>query len=207
MMNIAFQHGTDNRAVPAPYLLRHIFQHCRLLIRVLAGVGMAAVDHDVLAYASLRQCLLALFNVSLIEIGPLAATAQHHVCVRVTAGRHHRYLTVTVNTQKTMGTGNGLHRIDRHHKTTVCAILETHRGRQAGGHLPMSLGFSGARANRRPGNQILQILRGNWIERFGRGRQTQVCNIQQQLATDAQPLFDLKRVIKVRVVDQPFPSD
>ena len=71
----------------------------------------------------------------------------------------------------------------------------------------MSLGFSGARTNRRPGNQILQILRGNWIERFGRGRQTQVCNIQQQLATDAQPLFDLKRVIKVRVVDKPFPSD
>ena len=168
---------------------------------------MAAVDHDVLAYASLRQRLLALFNVSQIEIGPLAATAQHHVCVRVTAGRHHRYLTVTVNAQKTMGTGNGLHRIDRHHKTTVCAILETHRGRQAGGHLPMSLGFSGARANRRPGNQILQILRGNWIERLGRGGQTQVCNIQQQLATDAQPLFDLKRVIKVRVVDQPFPSD
>ena len=31
---------------------------------------MAAVDHDVLAYASLRQRLLALFNVSLIEIGP-----------------------------------------------------------------------------------------------------------------------------------------
>ena len=51
-----------------------------------------------------------------------------------------------------------------------------------------------------------KALRGNWIERLGRGRQTQVCNIQQ-LATDAQPLFDLKRVIKVRVVDQPFPSD
>ena len=110
------------------YLLRHIFQHCRLLIRVLAGIGMAAVDHDVLAYPSLRKRLLALCNVSLIEIGTMAATAQHHVCVRITAGRHHRYLTVTVNAQKAMGTGNGLHRIDRHHKTTVCAILETHRG-------------------------------------------------------------------------------
>ena len=68
----------------------------------------------------------------------------------------------------------------------------------------MSLGFSGARANRRPGNQILQILRGNWIERFGRGRQTQVCNIQQQLATDAQPLFDLKRSSRWGSLISPF---
>ena len=71
----------------------------------------------------------------------------------------------------------------------------------------MGLGFGGARANRRPADQVLQILRGDRVEGFSRRRQAHFGQITQQGATDVQAVLNLERVIQVRVVDQTFPAD
>ncbi|MNF99570.1 hypothetical protein D3C84_824740 [compost metagenome] len=71
----------------------------------------------------------------------------------------------------------------------------------------MSLGFGGARADGRPADQVLQVLRGDRVEGFGGGWQAFFGQVQQQLATDVQAILDLERVVQVRVVDQAFPAD
>jgi cobaltochelatase CobN len=71
----------------------------------------------------------------------------------------------------------------------------------------VGLGFGGARADGRPTDQVLQVLRGDRVEGFGGGRQAHFGQVQQQLAADVQAVLDLERVIQVRVVDQAFPAD
>ena len=44
---MAFQHESDNGAIAIDYLLTHIACHSWLQCRILLGVGVTAVDHDV----------------------------------------------------------------------------------------------------------------------------------------------------------------
>ena len=71
----------------------------------------------------------------------------------------------------------------------------------------MGLRFGGARANRRPAEEIAKVLRTIWIERFGGERQPHLNQVHQQLARDMQTGFHIKGVVHVGIVDQPFPAD
>lgn len=70
----------------------------------------------------------------------------------------------------------------------------------------MGLRFGGTGADRRPADQVLQVLRGNRVERFGGGGQAFLGKVAEQLAADVQAILDLERVVQVRIVDQAFPA-
>ena len=70
----------------------------------------------------------------------------------------------------------------------------------------MSLGLSGACADGRPTDEVLQVLRGNRVEGFSCGWQAHFGQVQQQLATNMQTVLDLERVVQIRVVDKAFPA-
>ncbi|MCY1516558.1 hypothetical protein D9M68_511940 [compost metagenome] len=106
-----------------------------------------------------------------------------------------------------MRAGNRLQGVDRHGQAAVGAVLEADRGGQAGGHFAVGLGFGGARADGGPADQVLQVLRGNRIERLGGGGQAHLGQVEQQLAADVQAVLDLEGVVQVGVVDQAFPAD
>ncbi len=100
-----------------------------------------------------------------------------------------------------------MQRIDRDGEAAVSTVLEADRRRQAGSHFTVSLGFGGARADGRPADQVLQILRGDRVQCFGRSWQAHFGQVQQQLTTDVQTVLNLERVVQVRIVDQALPAN
>ena len=70
----------------------------------------------------------------------------------------------------------------------------------------MGLRFRGAGADRRPGDELRQILRHDRIERLGAGRQAELGHVQEKLAREQYPLLDVKRIVEVRIVDQSLPA-
>ena len=112
-----------------------------------------------------------------------------------------------VDAEETVRAGNRLKGVDRHGQAAIGAVLEAHGRRQARGHLAVGLRFSGSRADGRPADQVLQVLRGDRVEGFGSGRQAHFSQVTQQLATDMQAILNFERVIHKWIVDQAFPAD
>ncbi|MCY1226278.1 hypothetical protein D9M72_385050 [compost metagenome] len=127
--------------------------------------------------------------------------------VGIALGGHDRHATFLVDTQEAVRAGNRLQGVDRHGQAAVGAVLEADGRGQTGGHFTVSLGFGGARADGRPADQVLQVLRGDRVECFGSGGQAHFRQVEQQLAADVQAVLDLEGVVEVRVVDQAFPAD
>ncbi|MNQ46614.1 hypothetical protein D3C85_604360 [compost metagenome] len=168
---------------------------------------MAAVDHDVRADAGLGQFLLADGNADRVVVRLAVAAAQYHVAIGVALGGDDGHAAFLVDAEETVRAGNRLQGVDRHGQAAVGAVLEADRGGQAGRHFAVSLGFGGAGADGRPADQVLQVLRGDRVQRFGGGGQAFFGQVAQQLAADVQAILDLEGVVQVGIVDQAFPAD
>ena len=204
---MAFHHQADDRLVAFENLVGDVVHHQRLQGRVLVGVGVAAIDHDVRAYAGFGQFLLTNGNTHRVVVRFAVTTAQHYVAVGIAFGGDDGHATFLVDAKETVRAGDRLQGVDRHRQAAIGAILEAYRRRQAGGHFAVGLRFGGSRADGRPADQVLQVLRGDRVEGFGSGRQAHFSQITQQLATDVQAVLDLERVVHKRIVDQTFPAD
>ena len=98
------------------------------------------------------------------------------------------------------------HRIGRHFDAAVGAVFEAHWARQATGQLAVALAFGGARPDRAPSHEVADVLRAEQIEKLGGHGQTQVEDVQQELARHLQPLVHGKAAVQVRVVDVALPA-
>ena len=127
-----------------------------------------------------------------VVIGAPASAAQHDVRMRVAAGAEHRRLALLGDAQKMMRMAHRLQRVDRGRERAVGAVLEADRRRQAARHLAVRLGLRGARADRRPGDELGQVLRHDRVERLGARRQAQLGDVQQQLAREPHALLDVE---------------
>ena len=108
--------------------------------------------------------------------------------------------------RKWCGCLHRLQRIDRGRKRPVRAVLEADRGGQAARHLPVRLRLGGTGTDRGPGDELGEVLRHDGVERFGSRGKTQLGDVQQQLAREQDALLDVKRIVQVRIVDQPLPA-
>ena len=93
------------------------------------------------------------------------------------------------------------------HEIAVGAVLYADDGGQARCHLPMRLRFSGACSDGGPGDQVVQVLGHDRIQRFGRERQADSGNVDQEFARAPYTLLDAKRVVEIGVVDEALPAD
>jgi hypothetical protein len=98
-------------------------------------------------------------------------------------------------------------RVDGDLHVTVGAVLEPHRHRQARAELAVDLTLGRARADRAPRHQVGDVLRGDRVEELATDRQSQVEDLAQQLARQAQAGVDVAGAIEVGIVDQPLPAD
>src|SRR5450830_361750 len=206
-VQVALDHQADDRLVAFEDLVGDVLHHQRLQGRVLVGVGVAAIDHDVGLDLGLGQRLFTDRDTDRVVVRLAVATAQYHVAIGVALGGDDGHATFLVDTQETVRAGHRLQRVDRHGQAAVGAVLEAHGRGQTRRHFAVGLGFGGARADGRPTDQVLQVLRGDRIKGFGGGGQAHFGQVQQQLATDVQAVLDLERVVQVRIVDQAFPAD
>ena len=67
-------------------------------------------------------------------------------------------------------------------EAAVRTVLEADRHGEAARHFAVRLGFRGASADGRPGNQVRDILRHDGIEKFRGGGKSQVGDIQENVA-------------------------
>jgi len=203
---VAFDHHPDDRAIAFHDLVHKILHDQRLQAGILARVGVAAVHHQLRPQPRLLELLLAERDVHRVIIRLLAA-AQHHVPALIAASADDRALAILINTEEAVRVGRGVQRVNGKIQAAVGAVLETDGRGQAARHLAMGLRLRGTRANRRPANQVSDVLRRNRVERLGRRREAQLGEVQQQLTSPVQALLDVEGVIKMGIVDQPLPAN
>ncbi|MNZ39686.1 hypothetical protein D3C78_571840 [compost metagenome] len=127
--------------------------------------------------------------------------------VGVAFGGDDGHAAFLVDTEEAVRAGDRLQGIDCHGQAAIGAVLEADGRRQARSHFAVGLRFGSTRTDGRPADQVLQVLRRDRVEGFGRGRQAHFRQVQQQLAADVQAVLNLERVVQVRIVDQAFPAD
>ncbi len=71
----------------------------------------------------------------------------------------------------------------------------------------MRLALGRARADGGPRDEIGEVLGDDRVEHFRRGRDTQIREAQEELASDPQSGADVVAPVEKRVVDEPLPAD
>ena len=71
----------------------------------------------------------------------------------------------------------------------------------------MELRLSGARADRTPGNEIIDVLRGNSVKKLRANGNAEMGEVTKKLTCEMKSLVYLKRTIDRRVIDKAFPAD
>ncbi len=89
----------------------------------------------------------------------------------------------------------------------VGAVLEADRQFQATDHFAVDLRLGGARANRGPGQKVIEVAGGHWLQQFGGDRQAAFDHVQHQPAGQRDAGVHVVAAIEVRVVGQAFPAD
>ena len=97
-------------------------------------------------------------------------------------------------------------RVDGDLDAALGAVLEAHRHREPRRQLPVDLALGGAGADRAPGDEVGDELRGDRIEEFAGGRQPEIGQIQQQAPGDAKTFVDGERAVQPWIVDQALPA-
>ena len=129
------------------------------------------------------------------------------MAVGVAAGFHDGRLAFVVNAEEGLGGTGGDQGIHGGLRVAVGAVLETHRHREAGGHLPMGLAFGSAGANGGPGYEVGKVLRDDGIQEFGSRIEAGFGDFHQQAPGAVQAVLNLVGIVKVGVVNQAFPAD
>ena len=73
-------------------------------------------------------------------------------------------------------------RINGDARVAICPVFKPNRAGERGSHFTVNLAFRRARANGAPADQIGNKLAGDHVEKFGGGGDTQLIDLQQQLA-------------------------
>src|SRR5690606_30006233 len=171
-VDVAFHHQALDRLIAFQNLVCHILHYQRLNSRILAGVGVAAIDHNGFAQLGLVQCLFAQGNADGIVVWFAATTTKHHMAVVVALGANNGNFALLIDAQEAVGMRDRLHGVNRNVQAAVGAVVEANGHGQATADYPVGLGLGGTGADGRPGNGILQILGRNWVQSFGSGRKT-----------------------------------
>ena len=126
------------------------------------------------------------------------------MAVRVALRLQEAYLARLVDTDKTVRHRSSAHGVDCRRQAAIGTVFKANRHRQARRHLAVGLRFCGTRTNRRPAEQIAQVLRAVRVQRFGCQRQPHADQLHQKATRNLQACFHIKRAIHVRIVNQPF---
>ena len=151
-------------------LFKHVVEHVRLTQRVLATVGVAAIDHQARGYAVFLQSGAGIGDMGLAVVGAAVPTAQHQVSVGVAWCQDDCRMALFIHAEVPMAVSGAAHGIARNRHAAVGAIFETHWQVQPAGHFPVNLRFGGACANGRPAQQVVEVARRNWLQQLSGDR-------------------------------------
>ena len=133
-VDVALDHQPDDIPVAFKYLPRYFLRNAWLQVGVLAGIVMAAVDHDVLTYPGFTQRLLTTRNVGCIVVGFSVSASQHDMTVVVAGCPDSGYMTEFIDAEEDMRVTDGLERVNGDTEAAVGAVLEAHGTGKSAGH-------------------------------------------------------------------------
>ena len=206
-MEMALEHRTDEVAVAVAALGENAIPDIRLALRILPGVRMAAIDHERWLQTRFAKRLLGLRDIGRIVIRAVATPTQDDMAVGIPRRFDDARGAVLIDAEKTvLGAGRG-HRIDCGLETSVRGVFESHRHRESTRHFAVCLGFRGARADGRPGDQVRRVLRNDGIEKFRRGRQAEFEDVQKQFPREQDAFRHVAGFVKIGIVDEALPAN
>ncbi|KAI9151568.1 hypothetical protein HJFPF1_08775 [Paramyrothecium foliicola] len=207
LVDVGLDHDTNDDLLTLAQLVGDDLGNLGLVVVVLLGVAVGAVDHDGQLLALVLQGLLGGLDTLLVKVGALAAAAQDNEAVLVALGAGDGGETLLGDTHEVVAGGRGADGVNGHAKTAVGAVLEANREGQAGGQLTMQLGLGGTGANGTDGNAVGKELRGDGVEHLAGDGHAIGGEIDEELARDAETLVDLEGGIDIRVVDETLPAN
>lgn len=71
----------------------------------------------------------------------------------------------------------------------------------------MELRLGGTRANCTPGDEIIDVLRGNCVKKLRANGNAKMGEVTKKLTPKTKSLVYLKRTIDGRIIDKAFPAD
>ena len=133
--------------------------------------------------------------------------AQHQVGVGIAGGFHQCRVPQRINAEMAVRMGRRTHGITGDTQAAVGTVLEAHRQLQAADQFAVDLRFAGARADGRPGQQVVEVARHQRLQQFGGERQAQRQHVQHQAARQRQAFRHGVTAIQMRIVGQTLPAD
>ena len=173
---------------------------------VLAGVGVAAVDHDPRREAGGLEGAARRQDVGSRVVGLAVAAAQHQVGVGVAGGLADHGAAILGHREVAMGMRGGLHGVQRDLQLAAGAVLEADHRLEAAGQLAVQLGLGGPGADRHPGEQVVQVGREHRLQQLGGHRQTERGDVAHQRAGGVQAAGHVAAAVQAGVVGESLPA-
>lgn len=174
---------------------------------VFVAVGVAAVDHDLRAYAGLLHLLAGLFDGGGVVVGGVAAAAKDDVAVAVALGDEDGGLTMFGVAEEVVRLAGGEDGFDGDLHVAGGAVFEADGAGEAGDEFAVDLAFGGAGADGSPTDERGDVLRGDHVEEFGAGGDADFGEVEKEMAGLAEAVIDLEGFIEVGVVDEALPAE
>ena len=181
-MKMALEHGSDDPAAAFGALVQQTLPHIGLAFWILAGVCMTAIDHECGVQTCLAKRIAGGLDIIRAEIRAISAATEDDMAVGIASGLDDARRAILIDTEKTMRCARGAHGIDGSLHTAVCCIFKTHGHREPAGHFAVGLGFSRPRTDRRPADEVGNVLRHDGVEKLGRRGESQIQDVEQELA-------------------------
>lgn len=206
LLDITLNHHTHDPVLSACNLLRQGAHHLGLVVVVLLGVSVAAVDHQSGPGPFLCEPFLCCGNIVRIVVRAPSAAAENHEAVLVTQRADDGTHAGLCEREKTVFPPGGLDRVDGDVNGAVGAVLEAHGERQAADQLAVQLRLRCARAHGADRQQIRQVLRRNGVEHLAGDGHAHLGQLDKHAPRDLEALVDLERAVDHGVVDQALPA-
>lgn len=207
LVDVALNHETHDGRLALGNLLRDHGGNLGLVLVVLVGVAVRAVNHKALGDTLLVDGSLGLSDARGVKVGALGAAAQDDEAVLVAGGADNSDNARLGDGKEVVGVLDSANGINGNAKRAVGTVLEADGERQAGGQLTVQLGLGGTGANGTHREQIGQELRRDGIEHLGSDGHALGGQVDKELARQAQTLVDLEAAIDIGIVDQTLPAD
>ena len=225
LVDVGLDHDTDNASLAVANLVRDFLCDLGLIAVVLVGVAcrvsvtsssnfskcvkptVRAVNHHNLREVLLPQRLAHSLDAVLVEICALGSTTQDDEAVLVTACPGDSSQTLFCDTHEVVLRGSAANSVNGDLQTAIGAVLETNGEGETRGKLTVQLRLCCARADGAEGDQVCEELGGDRVEHLGGNGHARGCEVDKELAGDAQTLVDLEGLVDVGVIDQALPAD
>ena len=207
LVDVTLNHNTHNSILAGRNLLSKHSSDLRLVLVVLLGVTVAAVNHKTGTHALSSELSLSICDAGSIVVRALLATAKDNEAIRVTDSPDNGDNTGLSDGQEVVRVLDGANSVNSDIERAVGAVLESDGEGQTGGKLTVDLGLGGACTNSTDRQTVGQELGGDCVEHLAGNGHALVGQIDEQLARYAETLVDLEAVVDIGIVDQTLPAD